>query len=329
MIEQSFSNHFQSINSGYNSVFQFGKMTIGLVVPIEQYISSPVPTMESHTERVQLAEELGFSSVWLRDVPFNVPAFGDAGQAFDPFVYLGYLASKTSKIALGVSSIILPLRHPAHVAKSAASADVLSGGRLILGVASGDRPQEYPATNQNYMDRGKHFRDSFKYIRAMQTRNPKLENMYGKLSGDIDLIPKPVNGKLPLFVTGRSQQDLEWIAKNSDGWMIYPQQPQTQEKMIEDWHRQLNQAGRQPQPVMQPLYFSLVESNDEPPTSLHLGFQSSTDYLIQYLKSLEVAGVNHVALNLRFNQLDIDKTLIHLADKVLPFFTSAKQTLLV
>jgi len=44
--------------------------------------------MDCHLERVQLAEKLGFSSVWLRDVPFKVPSFGDAGQVFDPFVYL-------------------------------------------------------------------------------------------------------------------------------------------------------------------------------------------------------------------------------------------------
>jgi alkanesulfonate monooxygenase SsuD/methylene tetrahydromethanopterin reductase-like flavin-dependent oxidoreductase (luciferase family) len=68
-------------------------------------------------------------------VPFNVPTFGDAGQADDPFVYLGLLAGKTEYIALGVASAVLPLCHPAHVAKAADSADVLSGGRLILGVA--------------------------------------------------------------------------------------------------------------------------------------------------------------------------------------------------
>ncbi|WP_324027260.1 LLM class flavin-dependent oxidoreductase [Maribacter sp. BPC-D8] len=59
----------------------------------------------------------------MRDVPFNVPSFGDAGQTFDPFTYLGYLARQTSEIALGVSSIALPLHHPVYVAKSAATID--------------------------------------------------------------------------------------------------------------------------------------------------------------------------------------------------------------
>ena len=131
---------FEPINRGYNSVFRPNRLSLGLVVPLETYASGPVPTMARHIERVQRAEELGFSAVWLRDVPFNVPAFGDAGQVFDPFVYLGLLAGQTEEIGLGVASIVLPLRHPAHVAKAAASADILSGGRLILGVASGDRP---------------------------------------------------------------------------------------------------------------------------------------------------------------------------------------------
>ncbi|WP_444894028.1 LLM class flavin-dependent oxidoreductase [Microbulbifer sp. TRSA001] len=107
---------FTSINAGYNAVFRPGKLTVGIVVPIENYGTNPVPTMLNHVEKVRLAEELGFSAIWLRDVLFNVPSFGDAGQTFDPFVYLGLLSGQTSKIALGVASIILPLRHPAHIA---------------------------------------------------------------------------------------------------------------------------------------------------------------------------------------------------------------------
>jgi len=145
---------FRPINAGYDAVFTPGQLSLGLVIPVEHYPGGPVPTIERHIERAQLAEALGFAAVWLRDVPFNVPSFGDAGQLFDPFVYLGVLAARTSDIALGVSSIVLPLRHPAHVAKAAATADVLSNGRLILGIASGDRPEEFPALNLPFGRRG-------------------------------------------------------------------------------------------------------------------------------------------------------------------------------
>ena len=130
-------DQFRQINQGYESVFSLGQLSIGLVAPIEDYERGSRPTMAHHVERVQLAEELGFCAVWLRDVPFDVPSFSDAGQMFDPFVYLGLLAGQTNTIALGVASMILPLRHPAHVAKAAATVDELSNGRLLLGIASG------------------------------------------------------------------------------------------------------------------------------------------------------------------------------------------------
>ena len=185
---------FPRINRAYNTVFQPDGLSLGLVLPIEAYEVGTEPGMARHLERAKLAEALGFSAIWLRDVPFNVPSFGDVGQMFDPFVYLGALAMATDEIALGVASIILPLRHPAHVAKAAASADGLSGGRMLLGVASGDRPEEYPALNMTFPDRGERFRESLAYIRAMAEDYPHVETTYGRLSGDMDMLPKPVAG---------------------------------------------------------------------------------------------------------------------------------------
>lgn len=311
---------FQSLNNGYNTVFRYKRLSIGLVVPIEEYATDPLASMENHLEKVKLAEQLGFSSVWLRDVPFNVPSFGDAGQLFDPFVYLGYLAGQTKKIALGVSSIVLPLRHPAHVAKAATSIDALSRGRLILGVASGDRPEEYPAMNLNYANRGERFRESFDYIRAMQNNQPTFKNSYGEFNGDIDMLPKAAASQLPLLITGSSQQSPQWIAKNGDGWMIYPRAIEAQQHIIEQWQQNVSLTGRQPQPILQPLYFNLTDQVK--PQPLHLGFSGNAQYLLSYLKKLESIGVNHVALNLRFNNGSITKTLEQIAKDVLPEFST-------
>ncbi|MEM7532555.1 MAG: LLM class oxidoreductase [Chloroflexota bacterium] len=311
---------FQPINQGYNAVFHPNRLTLGLVVPIETYATSPVPTMAHHVERVQLAESLGFSAIWLRDVPFNVPSFGDAGQPYDPFVYLGLLAGQTERIALGVASIILPLRHPAHVAKAAATADVLSGGRLILGVASGDRPEEYPALNQPFAERGTRFRESFDYIRRMSDDRPAFENTYGRPQGGMDMLPKPASGKLPLLITGGSQQNPEWIAQHGDGWMLYPRNTFMQAQIIYDWRERIKVAGRPDQPVMQPLYVDLLDDPADPPRPIHLGLSLGTQSLLAYLKSLEEIGINHVAINLRFNQADIETTMKRLADEILPAF---------
>lgn len=312
---------FQPINRGYNSVFQPNRLSLGLVAPIETYSRGPVPTLERHLERVQLAEELGFAAVWLRDVPFNVPSFGDAGQTYDPFVYLGLLAGQTQRIALGVASIILPMRHPAHVAKAAATADVLSGGRLILGVASGDRPEEYPALNLPFDQRGTAFRESFNYIRQMGENSPTFENAFGSPNSGMDMLPKPTSGKLPLLITGGSQQAPEWIAQNGDGWMTYPRDTVMQARVIRDWRARVEALDSADKPIMQPLYVDLTEDPDTRPQPIHLGFRLGVNALRAYLKSLEQIGMNHVALNLRFNQANIETTLKRLADDILPEFT--------
>ncbi|WP_289036405.1 LLM class oxidoreductase [uncultured Roseibium sp.] len=321
MLDNPSESTFAQINKAYNSVFRPGRLSVGFVVPLETYDRSAVPTMGQHLERAKLADDLGFGALWLRDVPFNVPSFGDAGQIYDPFVYLGALAASTQTIALGVASIVLPLRHPAHVAKAAASADAISGGRLLLGVASGDRPEEYPALDMGFDDRGERFRDAVDYIRAAGRSYPEFENSFGSVSGGIDMLPKPTGTRLPLLITGGSRQAPDWVAQNGDGWMTYPRDALSQAKVVADYRRRVADASPQDKPVMQSLYIDLVDDPDAAPRPIHLGFRSGTRFLRQYLNEIQALGINHVALNLRFNTADIETTMKRLADEILPDFS--------
>lgn len=314
---------FESINKAYNRVFQPNQLSIGIVVPIENYALGPVPSMKHHLERVKLVEKLGFKALWVRDVPFNVPSFGDAGQTFDPFTYLGYLAGQTSEIALGIGSIALPLHQPIHVAKSAATIDQLSDGRLLLGVASGDRFDEYPAMGIKFEQRGELFREAFTYIRKAQASFPTLETQhYGELKGNIDALPKPTSHKIPLLITGYSRQTLEWNAENADGWMNYPRSLHQQGSTIAGWRSLIAKTQDFDKPFLQPLYVDLQEKDDFMPQAIHLGFRIGAHYLVEYLHHLKDLGVNHILLNLRFNTGKIEKTLEDLAHKVLPHFHS-------
>ncbi len=315
-------NAFEQINIGYNSVFKKGQLTIGLVLPIENYPLSSVPSMKDHLERVCLAEQLGFKAIWIRDIPFNVPTFGDVGQLFEPFSYLAYLAGHTSKIALGIASIAIPLHHPAHVAKSAATVDQLSKGRMILGVASGDRPDEYPALGIGFNSREELFREAFTYIRRVSDPYPHLQNHYGELRGHIDLLPKPKGTKIPMLITGSSRQTLEWNANNADGWMSYPKNLYQQKNLINQWRQLIAENQEYDRPFMQPLYVVLQKKDDKRPEPIQLGFRIGANYLVEYLNQLKRIGVNHVALNLRFNELPIEEVLRILAVKVLPHFNS-------
>jgi len=202
----------------------------------------------------------------------------------------------------------------------AASVDVLSGGRLILGVASGDRPEEYPALNLPFAERGARFRESFDYIRRMWEDSPAFENTYGSTDGGMDMLPKPASGKVPLLITGGSQQDPDWIARNGEGWITYPRSTAAQAQIISDWRARVKAAGGPAKPAVQSLYVDLAEDPETPLQPIHLGFRLGANHLLAYLKSLEEIGVNHVALNLRFNQADIETTLECLANDILPDF---------
>ncbi|MEL6559244.1 MAG: LLM class oxidoreductase [Bacteroidota bacterium] len=318
---------FQQINRGFNSTFQANELSLGVVIPIENYNPGSSPNMKDHIDRIKLIDRLGFKALWVRDIPFNVPSFGDVGQMFDPFTYLGFIAGKTEQIALGVSSIALPLHHPLNVAKAATSIDQLSDGRMILGVASGDRPQEYPGMNVHYENRGELFRQAFEYIRAVQDPFPSFESShYGNLNGQIDMLPKPVGSKIPMMMTGSSRQSLEWNAKNADGWMNYPKNLFQQKYTIDEYRSVVSQLTDGEKPFMHPLYLDLHNDDNFRPEPIHLGFRIGVNPLVEYLHQSKEIGVNHIALNLRFNQLDLVETLQKLADEVLPHFHKKSET---
>ncbi|EDP95836.1 TIGR03571 family LLM class oxidoreductase [Kordia algicida OT-1] len=285
--------------SVFSKVATKGKLTLGLVFPLESYNGS-VPTMKDQEVLAKRAEALGFKALWFRDVPFNDPSFGDAGQLFDPWIYMTHIMNQTTEIALGSASIILPLRHPVHTAKSINSLQILSNERLLLGVASGDRPIEYPAFNQELSQKSELFRDSFYYIKALQGDFPNYTSkFYGATNGGIDLLPK-YHKKTPMFVTGHSGQSLDWIAVNADGWLYYPRDFRTLQMVMQQWNMALSKASEGWKPFMQSLYVDLVDDTKANPTPIHLGFRSGTEYANTHLKLLEKFGVNHVILNLKY-----------------------------
>lgn len=297
---------------GYNRTFRNDRTTLGLFFPIEAF-DGPRPTMERQVELAVEAESLGFSTLWARDVPLDDPSFGDLGQIYDPFVWLATVAAHTREIALATGSVILPLHHPIDVAKQATSLDHLSKGRLVLGVASGDRPIEYPAYGRNRSERSDLFRDALLYLQELLgTPFPTYESeRYGSMRGG-DLVPKPLHGRLPLLGTGNSGQPLDWLADHTDGWITYPRPLLSQERVVSKWH-DLTAPEAQIKPVAQSLYLDLAEQSDAPAEPIHLGYRVGLRHLESLLIKLNQIGVHHVALNLKFSRMDVREVLKRLS----------------
>lgn len=322
------ADHTLRQHLGFNRMFSPGKLTLGFILPLEGYPDSPAPTMQGHAALTKFADSAGFAGLWARDVPMYDPLFGDTGQLYEPFTYLGYLAGNTQKIALATGSAVITLRHPLHLAKQATSVDQLSGGRLVLGISSGDRPTEYPAfgVENDFETRGDRFRDAFGMFSAVteQSFPTYTSDRFGNLDAGLDLVPRPVHNRIPTIVTGRSRQDMDWIAKHADGWLYYFIPLEQLASVIEMWHEVARRVAGETafKPFSQGLFFDLAENPDHPVQRIHSGIRAGRNSLIEYLTNLQNFGVNHIAMNLKASRRPAADVLAELAEYVLPLFPS-------
>ncbi|MGB0938050.1 MAG: LLM class oxidoreductase [Colwellia sp.] len=308
-----------SQHRGFKELFQPEKLTLGLMSPIESY-QTDMPTLDNQDNMVKRAEALGFDAIWIRDVPLRDPHFGDVGQTYESFTYLAWLAAITSKIKLVSGSIVLPLRHPLHTAKQAASIDLLSNQRFIMGVASGDRAIEFPAFDVDIDKRGELFRENLSVIKKVLKESfPSVNSHYGQLQG-ADLIPKP-STELPIMITGGSSQPMEWIAENTDGWITYPRAINMQVDTIAYWKELANRyAPGEFKPFAQSFYLDLTPNPDAKPTRIHLGYRVGRNALIEMFQTLRNAGCNHIVMNLKYGQRPASEVIEELGEYVLPVF---------
>ena len=121
-------------------------LTLGIFLPLRFY-EGDMRVLAGQSRLVSDIDARGFAAA-CRDIPLYDPRFGDAGQLFDPFAYLAYLAARTQRISLA-GSAIFSLRHPIDLAKSAATIDQLSGGRLVMASPPATVPSSSPPTACN------------------------------------------------------------------------------------------------------------------------------------------------------------------------------------
>jgi luciferase-type oxidoreductase len=298
-----------------------GRMTVGAICPVEGYRGA-VPTMADHAEHVLQAERAGFASVWVRDVPLLDPDFGDAGQVLDPWVYLGHLAAITSSVTLGTASAVLPLRHPLDIAKAAASMDQLTGGRFLLGVATGDRQIEFPAYGLNPQDRGERFRESLTYFRTvLENHFPTVRSPLGRMDGAVDLLPKPLYSRIPVLMTGHGRQEMDWIAENTDGWLYYTPPFEQQRINIANWRTLTSRDGREPpKPFAQATYLDLDPDPKAAPLPIHQGFAVGRETFLQMMLLWQELGIDQLMINFKYSRRPVSEVLDELGEYVLPHF---------
>ncbi|MFC5587701.1 LLM class oxidoreductase [Sporosarcina soli] len=307
---------FQS-HHGFVRAFKEHHLTLGLTFPLEAYKGSfPTMDLESQMTLAKKAEKLGFASLFVRDSPLYDPTFGDVGALYDPWVFLSYVSAHTDRIALGTASIVTTLRHPLHVAKAATSLDHISKQRFLMGVATGDRPIEFPAFKVESDERAILFKESIEVMKTVWKESFAniLTERVEMLQGDV--VPKPHSSTIPIFGTGYSGQTIEWLAEHTDGWLFYSQGVNEQRELVKKWREA---AGRF-KPFAQALAIDLSENPNEAPKPIQGGFRTGYAFFIDYLRAYEEAGVNHVMLGLKHGKRPAEEVIQELGEYVLPHF---------
>lgn len=307
---------FQS-HQGFARAFKQNQLTIGLFMPLESYTGSfPKMDLEEQMRLAKMAENQGFASLFVRDAPLYDPNLGEVGFLYDPMMFLSYVSAHTEKIALGTASVVTTLRHPLHLAKSAATLDKLSNQRFLFGVATGDRVIEFPTFKVDRDERGELFRESIEVMRKVwgesfpQIHTKRVEMTQG------DVVPKPLLTDIPMLGTGYAGQSIEWLGANTDGWLFYPQDVASQRKLIQDWRR----VSGEFKPFIQPLALDLSERANEAPKPIQIGFRTGYKFLLDYLHAYQEAGVNHIIISLKGSKRPVEEVIQELGEQVIPHF---------
>jgi probable F420-dependent oxidoreductase len=230
-------------------------MRIGVIFPQIEIGEDPVAIRDW----AQAAEGAGFDHILVYDHVLGAhpdrfegrfrPPYNHETPFHEPFVLFGYMAALTERIELTTGVLVLPQRQTALVAKQAAQADVLSGGRVRLGVGIGWNFVEYEALGENFRNRGRRVEEQVQLMRRLWTEAlVDFDGRYHKVSQS-GINPLPVQRPIPVWMGGGAEAVLKRIARMADGW--FPQfrpGPQGAET-IERLRGYVRDAGRREEDV--------------------------------------------------------------------------------
>jgi len=216
-----------------------------------------------HTQMVGVArraEELGFESVWVPEhlvlptrfesrYPYSedgLPPIAPDTPHLDPLILLTQIAATTSRIRLGTNIFILPLRHPLVTARMAMSLDVVSGGRLSLGIGVGWLEEEFRAAGIDFQTRGARTRECVMALKALWTQaEPEFHGRFFDF-GPVKFEPKPIQEPHPpILFGGETETALRRAAALGDGWYGVAHDPESARQRVGRLRALLAEAGRE------------------------------------------------------------------------------------
>ena len=207
-------------------------MTAGVHLPQ----AGPAASGEALRRTAVLAEELGFADVWVSD-HLAVPTGSDyppSAYVFEPLTTMSWIAAHTKRVGIGTTVLVLPMRHPLNVAKSVATIDQFSGGRVILGVAAGWLEAEFDALGIPFHERGARTDEAIKMLRNFWTNDHITDTypVHQSTLASMRTLPQPVR-HVPLWIGGHADVALRRAIAVGDGWHGAFLSPEQTEKRVQ------------------------------------------------------------------------------------------------
>lgn len=200
----------------------------------------------------QAAEDLGFDGIEVADHVFGAAPRGDWKPTYsehDPFhetfTTMAFIAAVTKKVELASGVLILPQRQTGVVAKQAAQVDILSGGRLRLGVGVGWNHVEYEALNEDWKTRGARQSEQIEVMRKLWTEDQLTFRGRFHTLIDVTMLPVPVQRPIPIWFGGSSDAVVKRAARIGDGYMPI-MAPEVAEPKIAMLFEHMKRFGRDP-----------------------------------------------------------------------------------
>ena len=191
--------------------------------------SRHVPAAQELAACARAVEEAGYDGVWVTDHPFPLIERGSPGHhAWDPFASLAYVAGATERVLLHTNLVVLPYRNPFHVAKSAATVQHLSGGRLALTLGTGYLKPEFAALGMPFDGRDEAMRSGVEAMRAAWSGEPvHLAGRGWAAEGNTMLPAAPPH---VLLRGGNSRAAIAHAAQAFDAWSPFEVAPEWADK---------------------------------------------------------------------------------------------------
>lgn len=274
-----------------------------------------------------LAESAGFASVWTSEHLINDAYVRERiGERpyYHPLAILSAVASRTSRVALGTSVIVLPFHNPFDLAKYVATLDQISNGRVLLGVGVGNVPEEFDALGIPWNARGALSDETIDILRKLWA--PGAAEHAGakwRFSG-IHTSPKPYQGRsLPIWVGGMSGAALARVARVGDGWQPTAITAEAFATQAEQIRRLAREQGRDPHGIEMCMRFNIA-LDDKIVTEAELRStvqRGDTSRMLDLCRQFESAGATHFIYALNSHEWPVLKETVEaLAAEVLTHF---------